>query len=735
MYKFFFLYLVFLSRTFLFSQTFSQTENTPIPDDGTSITFTLSISGLPAAIDTSFGLEMICLTIDHTWDSDLEIKIIAPDGTAATIIYGVGGDGDNFTNTCLIESAETPIASGTAPFTGDFKPTYDMGIINNGQNPNGDWKLYIYDTYPFADEGYVYNWSITFGTNPALPFIFTESNLPIVLLNSGGETIVDEPKIVADFFIIDNGPGMLNHPTDTTFAYAGKILTELQGYTGPYYPKKNYDFDLINDAGIEIDTSLLGMPAENDFILKAEYLDYSLMKNTLSYEMSRRMGRYAPRTRFVELVLNDEYLGVYTITEKVKRDKNRVDIAKLDADDVAGDSLTGGYIFEMNINGDPPDWISDYPPVNGPLEVEFQMVYPKSDSIQNIQLNYIHNYTDAFEEALASYYFLDPDLGYRNYISVKSFIDFMIVNEFSANYDSYGRSTYLFKDREGQINIGPPWDYDRAYAPWTVEGWVWEITHGYWPFPFWWQKFRLDPEWRTQVYCRWTNLRETTLSLDSFYAIIDSLNSYIHDAAARNFEKWGELGVTDFSYEVDVLKQFVEDRLAWIDEELSDDYTDTPLPAVGITETGPLTYSFNPMVSSADAYLWDFGDGATSNEKEPTHTYASPGNYTITITVNFNYGCYTSAQAELTAFVGLDHQPSAEVLVYPNPFAELLLIKTPPQEPYLLKIKDILGHIVLEIPAQVDGFTKVETSGLPPGTYTVEAQSGQSVHVNRITRQ
>ncbi|MFN0276851.1 MAG: CotH kinase family protein [Chitinophagales bacterium] len=726
--------LVLKTNTEIFSQTFSATENTSIPDDGTSIEFTLEVSGLPTVIDTVFGLETVCVNIDHTWDSDLEIKIIAPDGTAATIIYGIGGDGDNFTNTCVTENALNTFGSGTAPFTGEFKPTGDMGIINNGQNPNGTWKLYIYDTYAFADEGYIYNWSITFGDEPAMPFVFTETNLPIVLINTGGQIINDEPKIEAEFYIIDNGVGMLNHPTDTNYAYEGKILTELQGFTGPYYPKKNYDFDLVNVDGIEIDTSLLGLPAENDFILKAEYLDYTLIKNSLSYEMSRRMGRYAPRTRFVELVLNDEYLGIYTITEKVKRDKNRVDIAKLDADDIAGDSLTGGYIFEMNINGDPPDWVSDYAPVDGPLEVEFQMVYPKSDSVQPEQLDYIHAYTDAFEDALAGGDFLDSVEGYRSYISVKSFIDFMLVNEFSSNYDSYGRSTYLFKDRNGQLNIGPPWDYDRAYAPWTVEGWVWEITHGYWPFPFWWSRFRLDEEWRYEVYCRWTDLRESTLSIDSFYAFIDSCSNFLQDAAVRNFEKWGELGVTDYTYQVDELKEFVSDRLDWIDEELSVDYFEAPTITIEHAYTADLVVSFEPSLTNANSFLWDFGDGNISIEPSPTHTYASAGMYHVTLEANYFYGCVATAETEVEPFVSISESPENSISVFPNPFIESLFIEMPSSEDWVVTLYDALGQPVIQNKFPASNRVFLPGNSISPGIYMLEVTAKGKKYRKNVTR-
>lgn len=719
----------------LSSQTFSSIVNTDIPDDGTTLELPLLVSGLPSVIDTTFGLESVCINLDHTWDSDLLIKLYAPDGTAITLISGVGGDGDNFTNTCITENSDTPFSSGIAPYTGEFKPTGDMGAVNNGQDPNGTWTLYIYDTYPFADEGYFYDFSISFGDEPAIPFYFLESNIPIFIINTDGETIYDEPKTEAHFSIIYHGDGMMNHPDDTDFYYQGKILVELQGYTGPYYPKVNYDFDFVNNELIEIDTSIFGMPSENDFILKAEYLDYSLLKNSLTYEMSRRMGRYAPRTQFGELVLNGEYMGVYTLTEKIKRDENRVDIAKLDADDLAGDSLTGGYIFEMNINGQPGDWYSDFAPVDGPLEVEFKMVYPRSEEIAEEQLNYIHAYTDSFEYALHGSDFLDSINGYRNLISVKSFIDFMLVNEFSANYDSYGRSTFLFKDKNKELNIGPPWDYDRAYAPWTVEGWVWEITHGYWPFPFWWSKFREDPEWRDEVYCRWTDLRQSVFSTDSFLTFIDSNAEYLHDAALRNFERWGELAVSDYDYEIDVLKQFVQDRLIWIDEALEADAVSAPEISFSSATIAEFEFTFSPSIDSADSYAWDFGDGNFSEEKYPTHLYADAGLYTVSLSTQFYYGCISTFSSTIDVIDHIEEQTADAIQVYPNPFKQQFFINNSLDASATIEIFNHAGQLIMKQKMQGNSEIAIVGNLFPAGIYTLKVQTENQVFYRKMMKQ
>lgn len=650
------------------AQTFSSTVNQPIPDDGSVVTFNITVSGLPNVIDTSFGLEQLCINMTHTWDDDVEVRLKSPDGTLVVIFQHVGGDGDDFTNTCLRKDAATQLGSGSAPFSGTYRPQGDMGLFNNGQNPNGVWQLIVTDNYAFADAGFLISWNIFFGNNPAKAMMLISSNLPIFSIQTSGASIPNDPKIPATFFIVDNNNGTRNYTNQPTHAYDGKMLVELQGYTGPYYPKKNYDFDLIDSAGNKITAPLMGLPEDNDWILKAEYLDPSLMANPLTYEMSRRMGVYAPRTKYCELLLNGEYMGVYSLTEKIKRDKNRVDIAKLTKADTAGAALTGGYIIEMNINGAPGDWNSVYPPINNntsTLPVEFKYVYPKRDSLQTVQRNYIKNYVDTFETLLRTDS-LQTGI-WRDYISEKSFIDFQIVNEFSSNYDSYGRSTYMYKEKVtdgGQLHIGPPWDYDRAYSSNPAGGWVWQVTHPTWPFPFWWSKLNNDSIYLQKLWCRWTDLRSNVLSNPSFNTWIDSVQTQLQESAARNFEKWSELNVSSHASAVNGFRNFVTARLGWMDNNILQAGAST-VPAFTMADTG---FCVNGVVGIDSAlgnkYAWSNGDKTAQ-----TLIYQS-GSYWLS--VKNNVGCV----ARDTAMVTIHGTPT--VTITPTIVGDSVMFATSP---------------------------------------------------------
>ncbi|HEX2984020.1 MAG TPA: CotH kinase family protein, partial [Ignavibacteriales bacterium] len=169
---------------------------------------------------------------------------------------------------------------------------------------------------------------------------FTSSDLPIIIINTNGQEIIDDPKITADMGIIDNGSAR-NNVTDSFNGYNGKIGIELRGSTSQDFPKKPYAVELRDTLGADLEASLLGMAKNEDWILYATYNDKTFMRDILIYKLACQLGWYASRTRYCELVLNGEYMGVYVLMEKIKRGKNRVNIAKMDTTCISGDELTG----------------------------------------------------------------------------------------------------------------------------------------------------------------------------------------------------------------------------------------------------------------------------------------------------------------------------------------------------------------------------------------------------------
>lgn len=651
------------------SQTFTGTTGT-ITDNNTWKYFSCNVSGLNQTnINTTWGFEKVTLSISHNNDADLEVHLLSPDGTDVLLFNGVGGTGNNFTNTGFKNTYTTPIASGSAPFNGSYLPQEDLGVFNNGQNGNGNWYLKIRDTHtPY--QGSVTSWSIRFGNDPAVPLAPFSSNLPIVKINTHGQSIPDDPKIAADFQLIYNGPSARNYLSDTLYTYSGNIGIERRGSSSGSAPKKSYGFETWDSINQEIDTGFLGLPPQSDWILNANYYDKTLMRNVLSYQLFNNMDHYAPRTRFCEVFLNGQYLGVYALMEKIKRDPNRVDIAKLNVWDTTGDQLTGGYIVKIDkFTGSGGDgFYSNYPPSNttGNDHIFVQYEYPNETEIQPAQKNYIQQYMDSFETALFSSNYQSPAIGFRRYAGERTFMDYMFLNELSKNVDGYRLSTYFYKDKQskgGKLKAGPAWDYDIAwmnanYCEAQVDT-GWAFNHDYVcagdATPAYWERMMTDTLFREHARCRWFSLRLTTLNKDSLYAYIDSTVAYLNEAQQRNFVQWPILGVATwpeptplpqtYMEEIQRLKGWINDRLTWLDAQFN---TISVLPLSVNIGADTALCTGNTVVLYAgtfDKYQWSTGH--TQNAIQVNHS----GSYKVTVSDEF--GC-----------TGLD---SANILFYPLP--------------------------------------------------------------------
>jgi hypothetical protein len=393
--------------------------------------------------------------------------------------------------------------------------------------------------------------------------------------------------------IIDNGTGSLNTLDDSANVYDGKIAIELRGSSSARYPKKQYRLETQDSLGENLNVRLLGMPRENDWILNGPYDDETLIRNVLAYRLSNKIGRYAVRTRFCELVLNDDYRGIYVLMEKIKRDNDRVDIDRMDTDDVAGDSLTGGYLIKIDKNEgeNTAGWTS----AKG---IGYQYDYPKQDSIQPEQKAYIRQFMNDFEAAMDADWSMDDS--YKNTIDFDSFVDHFILNEFCKNIDAYRISAFMYKERDskgGKLVMGPIWDFNlsmaKAFFPQDQglwEGWQidYRLTHptdGY-QVPFWWEKLAHSHYFAEQAKQRWLALRQTTLNQDSLYADIDEIIEEISGAIDRNFEKWPGVFADNETYEdaIQELKTWITKRLDWIDGNIGKLINDIESPALQVTD-------------------------------------------------------------------------------------------------------------------------------------------------------
>lgn len=424
----------------------------------------------------------------------------------------------------------------------------------------------------------------------------TSSNLPIFVINTYGKEIVDEPKITAHLGIIYNGEGIRNNVNDTYNHYNGNIQIEIRGSSSQTYPKKSYAVQTVDLAGNSLDTSLLGLPTENDWIFYGPYSDKTLIRDILAFKLFSDMGHYASRSKLFELIINGEYKGVYVLLEKIKRDKNRVDIAKLNPDDIDGDELTGGYIIKIDkVNGvETEGWYSDFSPYSGAWQkILYQYHYPDIDDIVPQQKNYIQNKIYQFESLMYSPFFNEPFGGYYDLIGLDSFVDIFLITELARNVDGYRLSTFLHKDKDsngGKIKCGPIWDYNFAfgnadyYNAWNTSG-----LHLYTEFkddpfqiPFWWKKLMMDKIFTNRIAWKWAKFRNSCLSSNRIILTIDSLAALLDESQKRNFDKWKILGTyvwanyfigNTYESEINYLKSWIKYRLNWLDNFIPKDYS------------------------------------------------------------------------------------------------------------------------------------------------------------------
>ena len=428
--------------------------------------------------------------------------------------------------------------------------------------------------------------------------ILSSSNLPIIKVNTKGKAIVNEPKTLADMELIYNGLGKTNSVTDKPTGYLGKTGIEFRGSTSQqFFPKKPYGFELwVDSTEKSRKVALLGMPEESDWVLNATYNDKTLMRDVLAYDLANRMGRYATRSRYCEIMINNKYEGLYILMEKVKKDKNRVDISSLKLTDNTGDDVTGGYLLKIDkTEGSKSKLWNTTLTVNGVnYTIPIQIEHPKITDITDAQFNYIKNYVTEFETSLKGSDYLTPKAKWRGMIDIDSFVDYFLITEFTKNVDGYRLSTYFYKDKDskgGKLKMGPAWDYNLAFGNadyldgYKPTGWQFKVNDLAIPAkdltflsPTWWERLSVDSTFRYKASKRWEVLRKTALNPDRINAWMDSTANVLQEPRIRNNNRWtGVLGFkiwpnyyvgATYENETTWMKDWIRQRTVWLDSQL-----------------------------------------------------------------------------------------------------------------------------------------------------------------------
>jgi hypothetical protein len=365
--------------------------------------------------------------------------------------------------------------------------------------------------------------------------------------------IVDDPKRPATMRVYDR------RRRET---YNGDIGIELRGFTSQQDdPKKPYALETRKASGKNLNVSLLGMPADDDWVLIASHRDKSLMRNFLAYSTARWLGRYAPRTRLVELAVNNRYEGVYLLAEDLKVHDDRVAVDDSD--------LSGGYLLEMISQRRAEGRVFFTTPVQS-LPVLFKD--PNAENISNGRAFWIRDYVRRFERRLYSDRFRDRRRGYRRYLDMGAAVDYVLLNELFRNADTFRNSTYMHKGVGEKLALGPLWDFDHAIGndgdaeDNLLEGWQYLSRPNTY---LWAQRLYAHRGFRRRMATRWETLRQRGL-LGHIKRTIDSgAGQLAGGPQERNFARWPGFGRhASHAQAVDYLKSWVVRRARWIDRNV-----------------------------------------------------------------------------------------------------------------------------------------------------------------------
>ncbi|WP_320919211.1 CotH kinase family protein [Eisenbergiella porci] len=412
------------------------------------------------------------------------------------------------------------------------------------------------------------------------------SHLPVVSIETGGVVIPGRPEqgqhikdiensfIQADMRIYDR-EGELNKLSSQP-VLESKINIRVRGNSSRTFDKVGYLFKFTDDAGMERKLEVMGMEKDSTWVLHGLYLDKTLMRNYMWYNLAGQIMEWAPDVRYCEVFLDHEYQGLYVMAEQISMGEGRIEMTKYD-----GKSNISSYIVcadRESVND--VQYLDNFTSyalrINGKLEVK----YPGASRITPELTEYISRDFSRFEKALYSFDYDTARYGYQNYIDVDSFVDYFIINEVTQNTDAGLYSTYFYKDVSGKLKMCV-WDFNNCCDNYIEDqtpmaGFF--MQHRPWYF-----MLCKDEAFMEKVITRYHQLRKGILSEEAVESYIAGVQSYLGPAIERNFEKWGYsfLPEKDLLYEderkigsyeaaVEQYETRLVRRMRWMDEHIED---------------------------------------------------------------------------------------------------------------------------------------------------------------------
>lgn len=419
------------------------------------------------------------------------------------------------------------------------------------------------------------------------------THLPLVEIDTSGadipgKVILDEKGAVRGYTTTaDGGARILAHMDivdhESTYNHAGDAPTlssdieiHVRGNSSRTFDKSSYFLRLVNEDGANNPQVVMGMDAHHEWVLYGPYLDKTLLRNYMLYNIGGEIMEYAPNVRFCEVLLNGTYQGVYVMMENITAGN---DGARLNLSVNAKRNTFSGYLLRLDMgNENPIKMVNHFTRYAKRTLQDMDIVYPGTRNLTpEITKEICQDFSD-FEKALYSYDYDSEKYGYRSYIDVESFLDYFLINEFTCNYDAGWLSTYIYKDVSGKFKLCL-WDMNSAcdnYRMSQTKPMAFQIQNCLWYF-----MLMKDEEFTDALVDRYWQLRKSWFDEAYLNQYIDQTVAFLGDAIDRNYERWGYTFEPEYdmlhpegrnprSYEEAVaqLKEFFARRIDWMDENI-----------------------------------------------------------------------------------------------------------------------------------------------------------------------
>lgn len=392
---------------------------------------------------------------------------------------------------------------------------------------------------------------------------YLPTKLPVIVI----DTTIASGDIPRDDYV--GGSIRINAETSDGFEGLSQTSVSIRGRGNSTWKWDKKPYKLKFDEK----TSVLGLAEAKKWVLLANYSDKSLIRNTLAMSAAKFLTnmKWAPTQHPVDLFLNGEYVGVYSIGEQIESGVGRVEIAD------NGDALDTGYLIELGGTDSEDVW--DETCFMTDLIKYAKIKSPKEGKLTKAQVAYIKDYVIKADEAVKA---LD---GYDEYIDIDSLIDWFILHELSYNLDSsFRRSCYITKDAGGKLTMGPVWDFDLAFGNFNRDkldgkGWACLYDKDDYVWTNWITYLLSDEKFVDRLSARWNEIGGELV--EYLYSEIDRLYTLVSPSAAENFKVWKILHIkigyqpsahvkyNTYEKQIDFLKEYIERRAKWMDENVS----------------------------------------------------------------------------------------------------------------------------------------------------------------------